>query len=190
MAAPVVVESRASSGRPVNRVVLVVGLLVVAPLVAILVANLGRYPHMIDSPLVGRMAPAFSLTGLEGGEPVTLASLHGRPVVLTFWATWCVPCLDEHPALASAARSLGERVRFLGVVYEDDPAQVRAFQARSGAPFPSLLDPGSRAAIAFGVFGVPETYFIDAQGRIVAKQVGPLDPATLAEKLRLVGVEP
>ena len=188
MAAPIAAEPRAARGM-VNRTVLIVGLAVVAPLVAILVANLGRDPHMIDSPLVGRAAPAFSLAGLDGGAPVTLASLRGRPVVLNFWATWCMPCLDEHPTLAGAARSLGDRVRFLGVVYEDDPAQVRVFQARNGAPFETLLDPEGRAAIAFGVFGVPETYFIDAEGRIAAKQVGPLDAASLADKLRLLGVE-
>lgn len=175
---------------PVNRAVLVVGLLVVVPLLALLMVNLGRDPHFVGSPLVGRPAPAFALSPMEGGEPVTLGSLRGQPVVVNFWATWCIPCLDEHPTLTTAARSLGGRARFLGVVYEDDPAQVRMFQARHGSAFPSLLDPGGRTAIAFGVFGVPETYFIDAEGRIAAKHVGPLDPATLAEKLRLVGVAP
>ncbi len=121
---------------------------------------------------------------------MTLASLRGRPVVLNFWATWCVPCFEEHPVLVSTARSLGDRVRFVGVIYEDSEEQVRGFLARQGSAYPSLMDPGSRTAIAFGVFGVPETYFIDAEGRIAAKHIGPLDARSLQAKLRLAGLAP
>ena len=173
-----------------NSRVLLVGLVVVAPLVAVLVLNLGRNPHAIGSPLVGRAAPEFTLRPLDGGEPVTLASLRGRPVVLNFWATWCVPCFQEHPLLVSAARSLGDRARFIGVIYEDSEQQVRGFLARQGSAYPSLVDPGSRTAIAFGIFGVPETYFIDAEGRIAAKHVGPLDAPSLEAKLRQAGLAP
>lgn len=176
--------------RALNQRVLLLGLLVVAPLVAVLLLNLGRNPHLIGSPLVGRAAPDFTLQPLDGGVPVTLASLRGRPVVLNFWATWCMPCLQEHPTLVSAARSLGERVRFIGVIYEDSEEQVRGFLARRGSAYPSLLDPGSRTAIAFGIFGVPETYFIDAEGKIAAKHVGPLDPASLEARLRQAGLAP
>lgn len=108
----------AAEPRGVNARVLLVGLAVVVPLVAVLLLNLGRNPHMIASPLVGRAAPDFALQTLDG-QPVTLASLRGRPVVLNFWASWCIPCLDEHPLLLQAARALGERVTFLGVVYQD-----------------------------------------------------------------------
>lgn len=173
-----------------NRGVLIAGLALVVPLVAVLLANLGRNPHVIGSPLVGRQAPEFALSPVGGGETVTLASLRGRPVVLNFWATWCVPCFQEHPLLVGAARSLGERARFLGVVYEDSEEQVRAFLARQGSAYPSLVDPGSRTAIAFGVFGVPETYFIDAEGKIAAKHIGPLDAASLEAKLRQAGLAP
>ena len=78
--------------------------------------------------------------------------------------------LREH-----ARGRLGDRVRFVGVIYEDSEEQVRGFLARQGSAYPSLMDPGSRTAIAYGVFGVPETYFIDAEGRIAAKHIGPLD---------------
>ena len=178
------------SARPFNPRVLLIGLAVVAPLVAVLVMNIGRDPHLIGSPLVGRSAPDFTLRPLDGGEPVTLASLRGQPVVLNFWATWCVPCFEEHPVLVSTARRLGDRVRFVGVIYEDSEEQVKTFLARQGASYPSLMDPGSRTAIAFGVFGVPETYFIDAAGKIAAKQIGPLDEQTLAEKLTQAGLAP
>ena len=183
-------DVRENKPRPLNQRVLLVGLLVVAPLVAVLVMNLGRNPHRIGSPLVGRAAPDFALRPLDGGEPVTLASLRGRPVVINFWATWCVPCFEEHPLLVSSARRLGERVQFFGVVYEDSEEQVRSFLARQGSAYPSLADPGSRTAIAFGVFGVPETFFIDGEGRIAAKHMGPLDAASLAENLRQAGLAP
>jgi len=183
-------DTKENEPRPLNPRVLLVGLAVVVPLVAVLVANLGRKPHAIGSPLVGRAAPEFVLRPLDGGEPVTLASLRGRPVVLNFWATWCVPWLEEHPLLVSAARGLGERARFVGVIYEDGEEQVRGFLARQGSAYSSLLDPGSRTAIAFGVFGVPETYFIDAEGRIAAKHIGPLDAPSLEAKLRQAGLAP
>jgi cytochrome c biogenesis protein CcmG/thiol:disulfide interchange protein DsbE len=191
-ATPAAARDTPSDGarRPLNRRVLVLGLLAIVPLLALLLLNLGRDPHAITSPLVGRPAPAFALRPVGGGEPVTLSALRGQPVVVNFWATWCVPCLEEHALLASAARGLEGQARFLGVVYEDDPAQVLRFLARHDSAYPSLLDPDSRTAIAYGVFGVPETYFIDAEGRIAAKHVGPLEPGPLATKLRLAGVAP
>lgn len=167
-----------------NRKVLVAGLAVVVPLIALLLLNLGRNPHLIDSPLIGRPAPPFALVPVEGGEAVRLADLRGKPVVLNFWATWCVPCYQEHPVLASAARSLGEEVHFLGVVYQDEESNVREYLRRQGSAYPNLMDPDSKAAIAYGIFGVPETYFIDPGGRIVTKYMGPLDGPTLMARVR------
>ena len=174
----------------INRRVLVAGLLVVVPVLALLVLNLGRDPHAVASPLVGRPAPDFVLRPLDGGPPVALSALRGRPVVVNFWATWCVPCLEEHPLLVQVARALGSRAQFLGVVYEDGEADVRLFLARRGSAYPSLVDPESKTAIAFGIFGVPETFFIDGEGRIVAKHVGPLDPEALGARLRQAGLTP
>ncbi len=162
-----------------NRKVLLVGLALVVPLLAVLLVNLGRDPHLIRSPLVGKPAPPFALAPVGGGAPVSLEALRGRPVVLNFWATWCMPCLQEHPALQEAARRLGPGAVFLGVVYEDDESNVRSFLARYPSAYPSLMDPGTRTAIAYGVQGVPETYFIDRQGVIVAKYVAPLETDTL-----------
>ncbi|HEY7514524.1 MAG TPA: redoxin family protein [Vicinamibacteria bacterium] len=167
-----------------NRKVLGAGLLVALPLLALLVVNLGRDPHAMGSPLVGKKAPPFSLSPLEGGDPITLDSLRGRAVVLNFWATWCVPCMEEHEALVAGAARHADTVRFLGVVYEDDPGAVRRFLRERGQAFPSVLDQAGRTAIAYGVYGVPETYFIDAGGTIVAKQVGPLDPDALEAHLQ------
>ncbi|HUG54975.1 MAG TPA: redoxin domain-containing protein [Vicinamibacteria bacterium] len=163
-----------------NKKVLIGGLAAVAVLVGVLFANLGRDPHSIESPLIGRAAPPFVLLPAGGGTPVSLASLRGRPAVLNFWASWCLPCVDEHGVLLQAARALAPEVQFLGIVYEDEEVEVLKFLRQHGQAFPSLLDPEGRTAIAYGVAGVPETYFVDARGSIVAKYVGPLDPERLA----------
>ena len=170
-----------------NSTVLWVGLGVVLPLLLLLGSSLGRDPHTVRSPLVGRAAPDFALTPLDGGAPIRLSDLRGRPAVLNFWATWCVPCFQEHEVLVRAARAHEGRVRFLGVVYEDDPHSVRRFLEREGSAYPSLMDGESKTAIAYGVFGVPESFFLDAQGQVVAKHTGPLDDQTLAEKLAQAG---
>jgi cytochrome c biogenesis protein CcmG, thiol:disulfide interchange protein DsbE len=162
----------------INRYVLIAGTLLALPLLAVLVANLGRDPHAVRSPLVGKPAPAFSLVPVGGGAPVTLASLRGKTVVLNFWATWCVPCFQEHAALVETSRLLKD-VKFFGVVYEDDEAKTRDFIAQRGSGYPALMDADGRAAIAYGVFGVPETFFIDGNGRIVEKFVGPLNGSTI-----------
>ena len=167
-----------------NRRVLLAGLGVVVPLIVLLVLNIGRDPHAISSPLVGRPAPPFTLAPVGGGEPVSLAQLQGRPVVLNFWATWCVPCVQEHPLLLSAAQQLGEEVQFFGIVYQDEEENARGWLRRHGSAYPSLVDPQSKTAIAYGIIGVPETYFIDPEGTIVAKHIGPLDGQTLMARLR------
>ena len=171
--------ARSAPGSRVNARVLAAGLAVVLPLLAVLVFNLGRDPHSVRSPLVGRPAPAFSLPPAGDGAPMSLDALRGRPVVINFWATWCVPCLQEHAALTQAAKTLRD-VQFLGVVYEDEEANIQAFLQQRGSAYPSLVDPGGKTAIAYGVFGVPETFFIDGAGRIVEKYVGPLDPDRIA----------
>jgi len=153
----------------------------VVPLLGNLVANLGRDPHMVASPLIGRPAPPFALVPLGGGPAVSLESLRGRPVVLNFWASWCVPCVQEHAALTNAARLMGGDARFYGVVYEDEEARAKDFLAMRGSAYPSLADPDSKTAIAYGVFGVPETYFISPGGTIADKFVGPLTPDAIAE---------
>ena len=181
MADPAPAAAVPSPGTRINRVALGLGFAVVLPLLAILVLNLGRDPHAVRSPLIGRPAPSFTLTPVGGGAPVSLESLRGKPVVINFWATWCVPCFQEHPALQGAARAMGSDVQFLGVVYEDDEARVRSFLAERGQAYPSLLDGGARTAIAYGVAGVPETYFIDGAGRISAKYSLPLDPETIVQ---------
>ena len=166
-----------------NRRVLLAGLLVVVPLLGILVLNIGRDPHAFNSPMIGLPAPAFTLNAVGGGAPVSLASLRGRPVVINFWATWCVPCYEEHAVLVAAAREAGDSVQFLGVIYEDEEDRVGDFLSRQGSAYPSLMDDNGKTAMAYGIYGVPETFFVDAQGRIAAKYTGPLRPDLIAEHL-------
>ena len=170
-----------------NRKVLLAGLVVVVPLLFVLVKNLGRDPHQIRSPLVGHGAPPFELVPVGGGPPLRLESLRGKPVVVNFWSTWCMPCLEEHPALVAGARRYSPGVHFLGIVYEDEEAKVTSFLRQRGAAYPSLMDDGGRTAIAYGVGGVPETYFIDASGKVVSKWNGPLTPDALASLVRQAG---
>jgi cytochrome c biogenesis protein CcmG/thiol:disulfide interchange protein DsbE len=169
--------------KAVNRRVLLIGLAAVVPLLAILVLNIDRDPRAMASPMIGRAAPAFTLPSVDGGAPVSLASLRGKPVVINFWATWCVPCYEEHGVLVDAARREGDGVQFIGVVYEDEADRVRDFLGRQGQAYPSLMDEDGKAAMSFGVYGVPETFFVDAEGKIAAKYVGPVTPAAIEQNL-------
>jgi cytochrome c biogenesis protein CcmG/thiol:disulfide interchange protein DsbE len=171
----------------VNRRILLVGLLLTLPLVGVLMAGLGR-DMTVRSPLVGRAAPAFSLPPVGGGVALGTAELRGQPAVVNFWATWCVPCYQEHGTLTRAARALEGKARFVGVIYQDSEENVQEFVRKQGSAYPSLMDENGRTAIAYGIFGVPETYFLDAGGTVVSKYVGPLDDAQLALELRKAGL--
>jgi cytochrome c biogenesis protein CcmG/thiol:disulfide interchange protein DsbE len=147
-------------------------------------------PSKLPSALIGKPAPEFSLPALEGlmqgGQPVTgfsrAALEQGEPVVVNFWASWCVPCVQEHPLLIELARSTG--VRVYGVNYKDQTESARRFIGRYGNPFQAVgVDSSGRVAIDWGVYGMPETFVIDGRGRIVFKQVGPITPEALTEKL-------
>jgi len=155
----------------VNRRVLLVGSLIVVPLLVFLALSFGKDPRAIESPLIDAPAPGFALFDLDG-QPVDLAELRGQPVMINFWATWCQPCIVEHPALQAAARRYEGRAHFIGIVYQDDAALIRSFIASRGGWGRTLLDPDGETAIAFGVYGAPETFFIDADGTVVRKVTG------------------
>jgi cytochrome c biogenesis protein CcmG/thiol:disulfide interchange protein DsbE len=165
-----------------NRTVLIVGGVITAALVTVLYFALGKDPQHIDSPLIGKPAPPFALKAVGSGETIDLESLRGKPVVLNFWATWCGPCYEEHPTLVANARTL-PNVQFIGVVFNDTEDKIMRFLAERGTAYPTLLDGNGKTAIAYGVGGVPETYFINPAGTIVAKFEGPLTTEALQANL-------
>ncbi len=155
-----------------------------AALVVVLAKGFGRDPHQVPFMLRGQPAPSFTLKTLQTGEVVSLEKLRGKPVVLNFWSTWCGPCRVEHPVLDWAFRQYGSQAHFLGSIFEDTEENARAYIARAGSPYPQLVDPKSQMAVDYGVAGVPETYFIDAEGIIRDKFVGPLSPSSFAAQMR------
>jgi cytochrome c biogenesis protein CcmG/thiol:disulfide interchange protein DsbE len=162
----------------VNRTALLLGAAFVLPLLIFLAISFRFDPRAIDSPLVGREAPTFSLADLDG-QVHRLSDSRGRPVVINFWATWCQPCVVEHPVLQAGARRYQGQVDFLGVVYQDEPEKIRRFVTERGAWGPSLVDPGSKVAIAYGVYGAPETFFLDENGTIVERVAGLVRPEVM-----------
>ncbi|MGH2376618.1 MAG: TlpA family protein disulfide reductase [bacterium] len=139
----------------------------------LLAFGLTRDPRTLPSALAGRRAPTFSLEDMDTGETVSLNDLSGQIVVLNFWASWCVACRQEHPNFVAAwDRYRNRGVVFLGVLFQDTPENGRAYMEELGGGWPTLLDPGSRTAIDYGVYGVPETFFIGRDGVVRHKQVG------------------
>jgi len=167
-----------------NRTVLIIGLLIVAAVVAILFVGLGKDPQAIASPLIGRTAPDFALKAVGTGETIDLAQYRGKPVIVNFWATWCHPCWDEHPVLTQTSQVLGNQVQFLGVVFQDDESRIKSFLQQRGWAYPTLVDQAGKTAIAYGVGGVPETYFLDKNGTIVAKFAGPMSADDIQTNLQ------
>ena len=139
-------------------------------------------------PLVGKAAPSFNLKMLDGGQ-LSLASLKGRPVVVNFWASWCLPCRDEAPLLSGlSGQQRAGGLTVVGVLFQDKTADAKTFVAEQGLAFPSLLDPSSDTAINYGVSAVPETFFIDKDGVVRAHVRQAMTPEILKANLAKIGV--
>ena len=149
------------------------------PVVAFLAWGLTQDPHNIPSPLPGKTAPDFALETLKG-DSLRLADLKGQVVLVNFWASWCLACRSEHRVLVDAStRYASKGVKIVGVVYQDTRDNALAWINERGGNWPNLLDAGSRTAIQYGLFGVPETFFVGRDGRILYKQIGPVDSAVV-----------
>jgi cytochrome c biogenesis protein CcmG/thiol:disulfide interchange protein DsbE len=132
-------------------------------------------PQVVPRATVGKAAPDVVLPGLDGAPPSPLRAALKGPTLVNFFAAWCATCPQEAGTLA-ALKAAG--VPLVGVAYKDDPAKTRAFLARYGDPYQTIfVDADGRAGIDFGITGVPETYLVSADGRILDKVAEPLTPA-------------
>ncbi len=160
--------------------------IVVIALLALLTVGLLR-PREGADPIVGQAAPTFTLANIDGGK-IDMASFKGRPVIVNFFASWCEPCKYEAPLLRQAVLDYGPKgVMFLGIAYNDKPDAARKFRDEYGLGFPMLLDDNeSRASVAYGLVGVPETYFINRAGKILSRHKGQLFQADLETGLKAI----
>ncbi len=153
------------------------GILAVVPVIGLFAYGMTQDPKAIKSPLPGRAAPQFAMAVMgDAKDTVRLADMRGKVVVLNFWASWCLACRDEHETLQEAAAIYSAKgVKFYGVLYNDTPENGQGYiNEMGGQGYPTLLDPKTRTAIDYGLYGVPETFFISPDGRVAYKQVGPV----------------
>ena len=170
--------------RGIRAAVLVIPIAVVLlVLIAVLATRDPATDRQVDSPLVGQVAPRISGTTLEG-QDFDSSTYDGRWLVVNFFATWCVPCVKEHPELVAfeqAHREAGD-ANVISVVFEDDADSVERFFARNGGEWPVVF--GQSTVIAdWGVAGVPESYVVDPGGLVAAKVVGGVTAAGLDDLL-------
>ena len=158
--------------------------LAVVPVLVLLAYGFRTDPRDIPSPLVGKPASSFKLTAFDG-KPLSLEALRGQVVIVNFWASWCYPaCYEEAPSLERAWKTYKDHgLVMVGVNYQDKDEPARRFLTQFGHTFPNAPDPGSRVSVDFGVYGVPETYFIDKKGRVRFKQVGPVSDEMLKSQI-------
>jgi cytochrome c biogenesis protein CcmG/thiol:disulfide interchange protein DsbE len=182
-------ERRAGTRR--RRLIVFIPLVVFLALAALFMYRLGAGdPSRIPSALIGRPAPSTNLPPIPGlerdGRPVPgldSAAFNGEVTVLNVWASWCVPCHDEAPLLLKLAAD--RRIRVAGINYKDEADNARRFLGRHGNPFVANgIDRNGRAAIEWGVYGVPETFVVGRDGRIAFKLIGPITPDNLDKALQ------
>jgi cytochrome c biogenesis protein CcmG/thiol:disulfide interchange protein DsbE len=158
--------------------------LAVVPVLVLLAYGFRTDPREIPSPLVGKPASRFALTAFDG-KRVALESLRGQVVVVNFWASWCYPaCYEEAPSLERAWQTYKDRgVVVVGVNFQDKDEPAKRFLTQFGHTFPNAPDPSGRVSVDYGVYGVPETYFIDRKGRVRFKRVGPVSDELLKQQI-------
>jgi cytochrome c biogenesis protein CcmG/thiol:disulfide interchange protein DsbE len=141
----------------------------------------GHDPHELPSALIDKEAPPFQLAGLNGGG-IARDTLKGQPVLINFFASWCVPCREEHPLLMRLAEQ--DHVPLYGIDYKDKPEAARDLLHEFGDPYRAIgMDRDGRVGLDFGVYGVPETYVLDGSGHIRKRFVGPLTAARVNQEL-------
>ena len=167
------------SARSARLVALVVGVAMIA-LLGLMVWGIGKRAAGTTGsvPVASRPAPGFTLPLFDGGQ-FELAAAQGKPVVVNFWASWCIPCVEEAAVLEQGSRAYRDRVVFIGVNVQDTDPLARDFLRRFGVTYPNGRDATGTIAVEYGMSGVPETYFVDRNGKLVRKWQGALDEARL-----------
>jgi cytochrome c biogenesis protein CcmG/thiol:disulfide interchange protein DsbE len=164
-----------------QRLLFILPIIAFAGLAGFLGFGLTQDPKELPSQLIDRPLPAFALPGIDGPQ-LASTSFRGEPRLLNIWASWCAACPQEHPVLERIA---AEGYPVYGIAWKDKPDDSRAFLARFGNPYAGLgADESGRTAIDLGVTGAPETFVIDAQGRVRFKQVGPISPEIWEGRIR------
>jgi len=175
------IESRTSGWISGRRTSFVAAAAVVILLAAMLLYSVFRKDIQSDLALGGKPAPDFSIDLFQGGT-LTLSDLVGKPIVINFWASWCGPCRDEAPGLEKTWRLYKDQgVVFVGIDVRDTEADARAFLKEFGISYPNGPDSNNRIAVSYGLTGVPETVFVNREGRVVRRILGPLTEGKLRE---------
>jgi len=160
--------------------------LIVIAMVVVFSRGFGKDPSLIKSPLIGKPVPNDTLAYLDGDGTLDLAA---NVMVINFFASWCFPCRQEHSVISAAAAEYdGAPVEFVGIVYQDEPDAAMGFLDSYGRAegMQYVVDPDSRVAIDFGVFGVPETFFVAPDGTIMAKKVGPISSIEMSNTINTI----
>lgn len=154
-------------------------------LVAVLATRESSVARVTDSPLLGKLAPAIDGSTLDG-ETFELASLRGRWVVVNFFATWCTPCLEEHPELAAfeSSHAAAGDAAVISVLFDDEPDRARAVFEQRGGSWPVIIDEDGRVSVSYGVARVPESFLVAPDGTVVRRLVGGVTAAGLDELLQ------
>ena len=162
---------------------LVITFLIIAPILALLAFGFSRDAKYITSPLLAKAATPFTVTLFDGNK-ITLEDLRGKAVFLNFWASWCTPCRAEAHDLEAAWQKVKDKnMIFLGVALQDSDKASKEFLKEFNVTYPNGRDESGKIAVDYGTWGIPESFFIDPQGRITYKHVGGIRAALVLSKL-------
>jgi cytochrome c biogenesis protein CcmG/thiol:disulfide interchange protein DsbE len=168
-----------------NIVLAALPLIALVALIAVFATSINRDPGLVPSVLINKPAPAFSLAAVPGlGVPgFDTASLKGEVSVVNVFASWCIPCRQEHPVLSALKAETG--VKLFGINQKDAPANAKAFLDELGNPYDAVgADANGRTSIDWGVYGVPETFVVDGKGVVLFKHVGPLTQEAVEREIK------
>ena len=162
---------------------LIITLAIIAPVLWLFAFGFQRDARYINSPLIAKQAAPFTVTLFDGGK-LSLSDLRGKAVFLNFWASWCPPCREEARDLEAAWQKVKDKnLVFLGVALQDTEKDSRAFLEEFKISYPNGRDESGKIGVDYGTWGIPESFFIDPQGRITYKHVGGIRAALVITKL-------